>query len=992
MALRGATAAAGIGARRRGPSTMQPPRATVIRGARMHNLQGIDCEIPLGKITVVTGVSGSGKSTLAFDILYAEGQRRFVECLSAYARQFMERLERPEAEHIGYLQPPIAIKQHTGIRNARSTVGSITELSDYLRLLFAHAGAQRCLACGGAVRRTGVAEAAAALRRWREGARLAVVAPLAEAPAPEALRRRLQQGFTRLWRDGAILAIEELLAAGAAAGGRARRDLGLVIDRITVGRTTRARLAESLESAWREGRGVAWVAPLEPGRAAGKAERLVLRGGRACGDCGAPAADPTPALFSWNSPLGACPTCQGFGRVITLDREKVVPDPRRNLRNDAVVPFGVPSARRWYRRLLKAARERGVPTDVPFGQLTAEQRDWVFDGDRDFPGVAGLFRRLERERYKMHVRIFVARFRGYVACPDCGGSRLRREALATTVGGRTIHDLHAMPIRELQQALAALELPRAERARVRPLLESVRSRLECLEAIGVGYLTLARTGRTLSGGETQRIRIAAALGNSLTDTLFVLDEPTVGLHPVDTARMVGVLRRLADAGNTVTVVEHDPGLIEGADHLIVLGPGGGREGGRLVYQGPVAEFLRREPGYFYADELPGAAGAEPARRRGRARRLGNPWDAEAVTRWMARDPGRGRAPAVEAPAARPPGLRILEAAEHNLRIPELRVPLHGLTAITGVSGSGKSTLLDEILYRNWLRSRGRTVEGVGRVRAVEGLERIEEADLIGQEMPGRSSRSNPISFVQAYAEIRKLLAGTLPARQRRLDAGAFSFNTPGGRCETCRGMGVQTLEMYFLPDVEVACEACAGRRFRPEVLEVAWHGKNIDQILDLTVEEAIGFFAAQPRVVARLMPLREVGLGYILLGQSTGTLSGGEAQRLRIATLLAESAGDGRRLFLFDEPTTGLHARDVASLLRALRGLVGRGHAVIAVEHQLDFVRAADWVIDLGPGAGDAGGRVVYAGPAPGLLAHPQSVTARALRTHLARAAAWRSA
>jgi excinuclease ABC subunit A len=954
----------------------------------MHNLQGIDCEIPLGKITVVTGVSGSGKSTLAFDILYAEGQRRFVECLSAYARQFMERLERPEVESIGYLQPPIALKQRTSIKNARSTVGSITELSDYLRLLYAHAGELRCVRCGGEVRRTGVEEVAAALRRWPAGTRLALVAPLAAAPDANGLRRLLQQGFGRLWEDGLTVDVEERLAAGAPPRKRKPRETGLLIDRIASGRVVRSRLAESLESVWRQGGGVGWLVPLEPERAG---ERLVLRGGLACVECAAPAADPVPALYSWNSPLGACPTCQGFGRVVTVDRDKVVPDPRRNLRNDAVVPFSVPSARRWYRRMLKAAAEREVPTDVPFAELTAEQQDWVFRGEGSFPGVEGLFRRLERKRYKMHVRIFIARFRGYVTCPDCGGSRLRPEARAGRIGGRSIDELHELPIGELRGMLRGLELSRAARERARAVLESIEGRLECLEQIGVGYLTLARTGRTLSGGETQRIRIAAALGNTLTDTLFVLDEPTVGLHASDTTRMLGILRRLAEAGNTVVVVEHDPGLIEGADHLIVLGPGGGREGGRLVYQGPVAEFLRREPGFFVAEGIasrpaPGRRvvrgdAAILARRQGRARSLANPWDAAAVSRWMARA-GRKPVPGIAA-------LRIRDASEHNLRIPELRIPLFGLTAISGVSGSGKSTLLDEIIHRNWLRTHGRPVEGVGRVGAIEGLEAIEEADLIGSEMLGRSSRSNPISFVQAYAEIRKLLAGTLPARQRHLEAGAFSFNTPGGRCETCHGMGTQTLEMYFLPDVEVSCETCAGKRFRSEVLEVTWHGLDIDRILNLTVDEATGLFASEPRIVERLRPLREVGLGYILLGQSTASLSGGEAQRLRIATFLAGAGGSERRLFLFDEPTTGLHARDVARLLHALRSLVEQGHAVIAVEHHLDFIRAADWVIDLGPGAGSAGGRVVYAGDSAGLLAHPTSATAAALRAHLERTAAW---
>jgi len=1020
------------------PATGWP--ATHIRGARMHNLQGIDCAIPCGRITVVTGVSGSGKSTLAFDVLYAEGQRRFVECLSAYARQFMERLERPEVEEIGRIQPPIALKQRTSIKNARSTVGSITELSDYLRLLFAHAADIYCLECGASVAQTGVAEAIEAVRRWPVGTRLAVVAPLSEAPTAPLLRRLRAQGFARLLRGTALVEVEELLAdgepnaAGATTGRRRsarprggppqKERWGIVIDRLVVGRTRRSRIGEAVENAWALGENQCWLEPLAPRKPqtassahaappddahARDADRetsppRVLRGGVACTRCGAPALAPQPALFSWNSPLGACPECQGFGRIVTIDRDKVVPDRRKNLRNHAVVPFSVPSARAWYRRLLRAAGERGIPTDVPFDDLAPEQQEWVYSGDAGFPGVTGFFQRREKKRYKMHVRIFIARFRGYARCPVCAGTRLRPEALAARVGGADIAALHAMPLAGLQRFLGDLRLPRHQRARVRPLLESIERRLTCLLDVGVGYLTLARSGRTLSGGETQRIRIAAALGNSLTDTLFILDEPTVGLHATDVTGMLAVLRRMSAEGNTVVVVEHDPAVIEAADHLIVLGPGGGRQGGRLVYEGPPARFLGKQPTYFVAAELPGtspppgsaAAGSRRSASRTRRgssgarakRRLAQPWDPASVERWLA---ARAQ-PAAHPPLDRhAPRLVLHAAAEHNLRIDQLVAPLAGLTVISGVSGSGKSTLLDAVIHRNWLRAHGRPVEAVGQVDRIEGLERIEEVHFVGQEALGRSSRSNPLSFVHAYGDIRQLLAGTLDARRRKLAPGAFSFNTPGGRCEACRGMGTQSLEMYFLPDVEVACEACGGARFEPEVLAVTWRGKNIAQILELTVAEASAFFASEPRVVERLAPLREVGLGYLVLGQSTATLSGGEAQRLKIAAFLAGARARGRHLFLFDEPTTGLHARDIGRLLYALRSLTANGHAVFAVEHHLDFIRAADWVIDLGPGPGAAGGRVVHAGPVTALLEHPASATAVALRAHLERCAAWRT-
>jgi len=955
---------------------MPTTTSTVIRGARTHNLRGINCEIPLQKVTVITGVSGSGKSTLAFDVLYAEGQRRFVECLSAYSRQFLERLERPRVDHIGTIQPPIALKQRIQIRNARSTVGSITELSDLIRLLMVHSADVKCRQCGEPVVRMEVADALKAALAYAEGTRLALVAPLAEVLDHDRARRLLQDGYTRVLVGSEVRDIEDVLAeAGAEHPGA-----GLVVDRVIVGRTRPRRLSESIQSCWHAGSGICRLQPLESG-----ATSTVLRRGMACTACGTAAEAPSVGLFSWNSPMGACPECQGFGRIITIDRDKVVPDGRKNLRNNAVVPFSVPSARGWYRRLLKAAREREIPTDVAFRDLSPQQQDWVFVGDDRFPGVEGFFAKLEAKRYKMHVRIFISRFRGYMPCPACHGSRLRPEALAFTLAGQDIHALHEMPIEKLSAFFRGLDA-----AAMGSVLEEVRARIGYLENVGVGYLTLGRAGRTLSGGETQRIRLAAALGTALTDTLYILDEPTVGLHATDTKQMLRVLKHLAARGNTVVVVEHDPGIIEGADHLIVLGPGGGREGGRLTYEGPVNQFMEEEPGFFLADATslthPTAGWRERRRlggasRRGRrARRLANPWDVDAVRRWTEQHrPGA-------APRRSGPGLEMKELRAHNLKIPHLVLPLSGLVVISGVSGSGKSTLLDEVIHRNWLRSKGRPVEDVGETGSIQGWGAFEEIHLVGQQLLGRSSRSNPISFVQAYAEIRKLLAASISARQRKLAAGAFSFNTAGGRCESCGGLGTQVLEMYFMPDVEVPCEACGGKRFRPEVLEVTWRTKNIDDILAMTVDEATTFFRSEPAVVDRLAPLRDVGLGYITLGQSTATLSGGEAQRLRLAAYLAKGGGDERHLFLFDEPTTGLHARDVERLLRALRALMGRGHAVVVVEHHLDLIRAADWVVDLGPGPGEAGGRVVYAGPVDGLIETEASLTGRALRDHLSTA------
>ncbi len=1020
------------------PPPTTTPRATHIRGARMHNLKGIDCRIPLGKLSVVTGVSGSGKSTLAFDVLYAEGQRRFAECLSAYARQFLERLERPDADEIGYVQPPIALKQQGAVRNARSTVGSITELSDLIRLLYVHAGEVHCPECGGRAERTEIAEALRAVNDYPEGTRLAVVAPFSHRVVRQDLVLLQRQGYVRVLTKQGVRDIEGLRSV--------RSVRGLVVDRVIAGRTRRQRMREALTSAWRIGAGTAILHPL-PGSATttagseegsaegGRATRSplpegVLRKGLACLACGRRLARPSVGLFSWNSPLGACPACQGFGRIITLDRHKVVPNPRRNLRNDAVAPFSVPTARAWYRRLLKAAAERDVPTDLPFEDLTPAQQDWVLRGDESFPGVEGFFERLEQKRYKMHVRIFIARFRGYVSCPQCGGRRLKPEALAVKVEGLDIGQLHDLPVSEVQAFFASLPATLTRAKATRRLLESVRRRLAYLSDVGVEYLTLGRAARTLSGGETQRIRLAAALGNSLTETLYILDEPTVGLHASDSARMLSVVKQLTAMGNTVVVVEHDPGIIAGADHLIVLGPGGGSEGGEKVYEGKPGPFLEENPGFFIAEVASPASTAvtyeklrEQRRRRrrmpglpktARAGKLDNPWNAAAVSAWLAQHAARKPSGPARAGASRtasgagkggattsastppgttvprpsfPPGPRLTlrGVRAQNLRIPLLAIPLGRMVTISGISGSGKSTLLETVLYRNWLRHRGEPVEGVGEVSSIAGLDEFTDVHMVGQGFLGRSSRSNPLSFVQAYPEIRKLFAGTLRARQLGLTPGAFSFNTPGGRCESCRGTGSQTLEMYFMPDVEVTCEACEGRRFRPQVLEVTWQGKSVYDVLSMTVDVATRFFRKERAIVDRLAPLREVGLGYITLGQSTNTLSGGEAQRLRMAAFLSKHHRDERHLFLFDEPTTGLHARDVERLLRALRSLIAAGHSVLVVEHHLDLLRASDWVIDLGPGAGDAGGRVVYQGPVEGMLREPASMTAACLADHMER-------
>ncbi len=1015
---------------------------TLIQGARVNNLRGIDCHIPLHKITVITGVSGSGKSSLAFDVLYAEGQRRYVECLSVYARQFLERLERPEVDRIGYIQPPIALKQRVNIRNARSTVGTITELTDHIRLLFTHAGQIHCTRCGGKVLHTGSKEAIKAIELLPLESRLAIVAPVKGMPDESEKDQLLQQGFVRLFVDGEVIFLDDVgntpIKQPRGRSKQTQSTIGIVIDRIIVGKVKMNRVAESLRTAWAIGQGFCEIHSLAGGEkptdeTENSSKPLVLaptlplhlRRGTVCTECGAPGTRSSPGLFSWNSPIGACAECNGFGRVVTVDRNKVVPNQNRNLRNHAVAPFAVPSAKDWYRRMLRGAIKREIPTDIPYKKLTADQQDWIFAGDDSFTGVNDFFKGLEPRRYKMHIRIFLARYRGYVTCPVCSGARLVPEALSVTIGQDTnsgaqnIHDIHTLPISRLQKYINQFDPVEAERKGVSGIIANIGERLAYLNDVGVGYLSLGRSGRTLSGGETQRIRLAAALGSALTDTLYILDEPTIGLHASDTERMLRVMKRLTQLGNTVVVVEHDPGIISGADHLIVLGPGGGRQGGRIVYEGETRKFLTGNPGFFYAvtpGQITRASASDKVKtvkglpkKLMKRKGLGNPWNEKQVRQWVSRHQKAAQNPPPTGPDSaeggslenRPkrsnqistvkvrfpegPALDIRGLSEHNLKIKRLRLPLSRLIAITGVSGSGKSTLLDETIYRNWLRVRGEAVEEVGAVKEIDGYHFLSEAHFIGQNLPGRSSRSNPISFIQAYPEIRKLLASTFHARQQGLTNGSFSFNTKGGRCETCKGIGNQTLEMYFLPDVDVTCEDCNGKRFRKAVLEIHYRKKNISDILNMTVDEAITFFRAEPKIIAKLTPLQDVGLGYIILGQSTSSLSGGEAQRLRLASFLAKSLEDERHLFLFDEPTTGLHGKDVEKLLRALRILTSQGHAVIVVEHHLDLIRTSDWVIDLGPGPGAAGGEIVFQGPFDQLVQHPTSATAQALREHLVR-------
>ena len=966
-------------------------RTIHVQGARTHNLKGITVTVPHRALTVVTGVSGSGKSSLAFDTLYAEGQMRYVESLSAYSRQFLEQMERPPVDAITGLPPAIALEQKNTVKNARSTVGTATELADYLRLLYAAVGDTLCPDCGVRVEKHTVAGAVDQVLGLGPGTRLLVTAPAAREGRPwESLARDLQRrGYRRLWIDGRMVDAAEVDEASAP------ETFEVVIDRLVLAdavRDSRSRTAEALEAAFRLAHGRACVVVLKrhepgaeapgdaPGASGADTDRSDVsrrsRGGLDaagsktvegvrlafdirfnCPSCGREFPEPDPQLFSFNSAVGACPECEGFGRVSGLDPDKIVPDPRKSIDQGAITCWQTPAYKHLHRECRRACHARGIRTDVPYMDLSDAARHYLWEGDEydeeDWPGIRGFFNWLETKRYKVHVRVMIARYRGYTTCPACHGRRLRPEALNVAVGGKSVADLALLPVADLRQWFDAVRLPPEKDEKVAVVLREIRARLAYLDDVGLDYLTLDRQTRTLSGGEAQRINLAAALGSSLTNTLYVLDEPTVGLHARDTHRLVGILRSLIAKGNTVVVVEHDPEVIEAADHLIDLGPGAGEAGGEVIFQGPAGDL---------AD-----------------------CDASLTARWMKTHADRAISPY----ARRPNGwIDIKGAREHNLRNLNVRVPLGVLCCVTGVSGSGKTTLVHGTLYGQFKQHRGEAVDEVGACDAVEGLDAIDDIVLVDQSPIGQSTRSNPVTYVKAYGPIRNLLADTPRARVAGITPAAFSFNVSGGRCEECKGVGTVTYDMYFMADVTVVCQACGGKRFKKKVLDVRWNGKNIDDILDMTVDEAMAHFAGHAAITHRLQPLVDVGLGYIRLGQNTASLSGGEAQRLKLASYLAAPKKGEQYLFIFDEPTTGLHMADVQVLLKTFHRLVHAGHSLLVVEHNLDFISQADWIIDLGPEGGDGGGEVVAAGPVEQVAARPRSYTGRFLADRVATARA----
>ncbi|MBI1739809.1 MAG: excinuclease ABC subunit UvrA [Acidobacteriales bacterium] len=955
----------------------------VVRGARVHNLKNIDFEIPHNQLTVVTGVSGSGKSSLAFDTIYAEGQRRYVESLSAYARQFLERIEKPDADLIDGIAPAVAIKQKNSTRNPRSTVATATEIYDYLRLLFARVGRTFCFQCGQEVKKDTVDEVADRLLALGEGTRLNVLFPIqSHVPAAtetigkkgrakkkaepganlpsDAIKTRLfdlrKRGFNRLFQNGQVFEFstpESLLDVNFS------EPLFALVDRLTVSTDARSRIVDAVEIGYREAAEAIFETAARDGETP---QRLRFSQRFECKNDGSRYEEPEPRLFSFNNPYGACPRCQGFGNTIDFDLDLVIPDKGKTLNEGAIEPWTKPKYRPLFTELRRFARQVEIPMDVPWFELGPEHQQLIIQGEGRFPGVRGFFQHLERKKYKLHVRVFLSRYRGYSLCSTCGGTRLRQEARQVKIEGKDLCQVCSMTVEAAARFFDQLKLSPQQAAIAEILLTDIQERLRFLNEVGLEYLTLDRLASTLSGGEAQRIQLATSLGSRLVGTLYVLDEPSIGLHCRDTGRLIKILRGLRDLGNTILVVEHDPDIMRAADHILDLGPGAGENGGKVIGAGTYDE-IKKLPhsltGRYLADEL--HIPIPPTRRK----------------------PG-------------PQKIRIAGARAHNLKRINLEIPLGMLVAITGVSGSGKSTLLHDVLYQA-LAIAKRQANGSAPAAVtwdeVEGGQFLDEVILVDQSPIGRTPRSNPVTYIKAFDVIRDLFASLPESRKRGFAAGHFSFNVPGGRCENCQGDGTVTVEMQFLADVELICDECKGTRYKPQVLEVRYKGKNIHEVLNLTIREALKFYADVPKLTDKLRVLDEVGLGYLRLGQSATTLSGGEAQRMKLAAHLqpaarearrASEGGDGpkrrrRMLYIFDEPTTGLHFDDVSKLLSAFRRLIDVGGSIVVIEHNLEVIKTADWVIDLGPEGGERGGNIVGSGPPEAIAEIQNSYTGQYL-------------
>ncbi len=926
-------------------------RRIVIKGARVNNLKNVDLELPKNALIVVTGVSGSGKSSITMDTLYAEGQRRYVESLSSYARQFLGRMKKPDVDYIRGICPAIAIEQRVTTGNARSTVGSMTELYDFLRLLFARVGKYYSPKSGQIVQKHEVSDVVDFVRELPDGTRGLLLAPLQRRgrSISQQLSLLLQKGYTRVYRDGRVERIEDLMAAPPAED----EAMLLLVDRFIVqaetdDESTWMRLADSVHTALAEGEGECRVAVYS---SEGGTAQLHAFSTRLEAD-GLTFVEITPQLFNYNNPYGACPTCEGYGRVLGIDPDKVIPDKTKSVYDGAVIAWRGEKFGEWLAEFLRLAHRFDFPVHTPYEQLTKEQQRLLWNGNEHFPGIRGFFEELESKTYKIQNRVMLARYRGRTQCPTCEGQRLRWEALCVRVGGKNIADLAGASIEEVLDFFEQMRWSEYEERVARRLLLEITTRLRTMVDLGLGYLSLDRVSNTLSGGETQRIHLTRTLSSNLVASLYLLDEPSVGLHPRDTARLVQTLKRLRDLGNTVVVVEHEEEVIRNADYWVDMGPEAGAGGGHVVFAGPYSDLEKAVGNSLTAQYLTGRRHIPmPARRR-------SPQEF----------------------------LHLKGARQHNLKRIDVRIPLGCLTVVSGVSGSGKTTLVRDILYPALLQHLpDAPAMASGLFDGLEGpVKKIGRVEMINQSPIGKSSRSNPVTYVKAYDLIRDLYAAQPLSKARGYSSRHFSFNVEGGRCEACKGEGEQVVEMQFLADVHLECEACRGRRFQAHVLEVEYRGKNIYDVLTLTVDEALGFFGDRRDIVERLKPLSDVGLGYVQLGQPSSTLSGGEAQRVKLASfLMGNGPSNGHIFFIFDEPTTGLHFHDILKLLRAIEALVERGHTVLIVEHNMEVIKCADWVIDLGPEGGKKGGYLLFEGPPEGLLKVEQSHTARFLREKL---------
>ncbi len=899
-----------------------------IRGARENNLKSIDVRIPRNRFTVVTGLSGSGKSSLVLDTVYKEGLRRYIDCLSTYARQFIEKVERPCMDDIEGLPAPIAIESRNSVINSRSTVGTTTEIYDYMRLLFAKIGKTRCPACKEEVTEHS-AQSLARLLLDRFAGKKAVICFETEHRAD--LSEYMKKGYSRTYRDGKTRDIEKSIGDTDSAA-------QIVTARTTLGERSKSRVTEALEAAFSESD---WAfVHLVSGQSLRFSKQL------RCDLCDIAFEKPTPNTFSFNSPYGACEQCSGFGRNLETDPELLVPDPGLSLAEGAVEPFTKTSYRKQMTKLLGFAEDAGIDIEKPFAQLTERQRELVLNGNGDYRGVRGYFKALERKNYKTHIRVFLSRYRSAFTCEDCGGSRLKQKALNVLIEGKSIFDLSRISVKDLKLWFDRLDLSAYELEIASDITKEINSRLDFLAHVGLDYLTLSRLTRTLSGGEAQRINLACQMSSRLTETLYILDEPSIGLHPRDMSRLNGLIRELRGRNNTIILIEHDLDTVKSADYIVELGPRAGDGGGEIVYQGTLKSFLRS------------------AKNSTTKKYLANEKEIEV--------PGFRRKTAGNS-------IDVIGASENNLKNIDVSFPLKTLTCVTGVSGSGKSSLVNEILYNALLRKFRRKAERVGKHKRIEGAEHIDDVIILDQTGIGRTSRSNPVTYIKVYDSIRKILAGHYQAKLRKLTPSHFSFNVRGGRCEKCMGEGSHRVEMHFLADVTVTCEECEGKRFGKEVLAYRYKGKNIDDILGLSVDQAMTFFSENPVVTKKLKVLADVGCGYLRLGQLATTLSGGEAQRIKIARELSKKEKNNI-LYILDEPTVGLHIDDIKKLLEVLNRLVDAGSSVIVIEHNLEMIKCADYVVDLGPEGGDGGGRIVASGTPEQVASAKNSHTAKHLR------------